>query len=94
VTLLSGKKSVVGLKVSVDPPVVQVPGVAGVTTGNGVAVDKGADIDISIGPSLATAVDPSAGVVETTLSARAGATVVVLEEEEGEVVDVEVPELV
>jgi len=92
--LLSGKKSVVGLNVSAEPLVVQLPGVDGVTIGNGVALDKGADNEISIAASPARAVDPSTGVVETTLSAGAGAIVVVVLAKEDEVVDVEVAEAV
>jgi hypothetical protein len=83
-------KSVVGTNLNVEPLVVQAPGVAGSSTGSGVAVDNGADIEIVMAPFGATSVDPSTGVTEATLSG-AGGDVVVVAEAGADVVGAEVP---
>jgi hypothetical protein len=82
--LLSGKKSVVGVKLNEEPLVTQDPGVVGASTGSGETLDSGADIETVMGAFAATAVAPSVGVTEATLST--GATGVVVVEVAGEVV--------
>jgi hypothetical protein len=78
--LLSGKKSVLGVKVKLEPVVVQLPGVFGASTGRGETFDNGADNETVIGAPGPTAVAPSAGVTEAMLSGDANAVVVVDED--------------